>query len=182
MPTVFSCVASRNKQEGEPRPGLPRAQRWSLGICGTSRRQLVVFYDRLLGLLSLVSSGPSKPQRCERSGLRFSVALPLGINAACPRRAMGWNYPNNWQPLPHLHSCDSQSRAGRSLPQRRPATNVAGAPQASTLNIHSRRKWVGRPGGTATFDAQAACCGPSVGRRPARATRWVAKATPPFTP
>ncbi len=29
---------------------------------------------------------------------------------------------------------------------------------------------VGRPGGTATLDAQAACCGPPVGRRPARAT------------
>ena len=29
--------------------------------------------------------------------------------------------------------------------------------------------WVGRPGGTATLDAQAACCGPTVGRRPARA-------------
>ncbi len=37
-------------------------------------------------------------------------------------------------------------------------------------------KWAGRPGGTATLDAQAACCGPPVGRRPARATRWVAEA------
>ncbi len=31
----------------------------------------------------------------------------------------------------------------------------------------------GRPGGTATLNAQTACCGPPVGRRPARATRWV---------
>ena len=37
-------------------------------------------------------------------------------------------------------------------------------------------KRVGRPGGTATLDARAACCGPPEGRRPARATRWVAEA------
>ena len=34
----------------------------------------------------------------------------------------------------------------------------------------------GRPGGTATLDAQAACCGPPVGRRPARAALRAATA------
>ena len=36
----------------------------------------------------------------------------------------------------------------------------------------------GRPGGTTTPDAQAACCGPTEGRRPARAARRTAKALP----
>ena len=39
-------------------------------------------------------------------------------------------------------------------------------------------KWAGRPGGTTTIDARAACCGPPVGRRPARATLQVAEAVP----
>ncbi len=35
---------------------------------------------------------------------------------------------NNRQPLPYLCSCGSKNRAGRSLPLRRPATNVALGP------------------------------------------------------
>ena len=71
-----------------------------------------------------------------------------------------------------MYSCGSKNRAGRSHPRRRPATSRYSFPAtlAPTLNIHSRLKWAGGPGGTATLDAQAACCGPPGGRRPARAT------------
>ena len=37
---------------------------------------------------------------------------------------------------------------------------------------------MGRPGGTTTLDAQAACCGPPAGRRPARAARRAARTQP----
>ena len=64
-----------------------------------------------------------------------------------------------------------RTAAGRSHPRRRPATSQNSFPAtlAPTLNIHSRLKWVRRPGGTTTLDAQAACYGPPwAGVRPAR--------------
>ncbi len=42
--------------------------------------------------------------------------------------------------------------------------------------------WVGRPGETAMLDAGAACCGPPVGRRPARAVLRTARARPNSRP
>ena len=59
---------------------------------------------------------------------RLSVALPLGINGAARHSKTGRLGLNNRQPLPYLCSCGSKNRAGRSLPQRRPATNVALGP------------------------------------------------------
>ena len=73
--------------------------------------------------------------------LRFSVALPLGINGGV--RAVG-----NRLELPHIAELCAD----------------------------------GRPGGTATLGAQAACCGPPEGRRPARAALRAAEARPKLRP
>ncbi len=84
-PAVFSCVASRNKQKGKPRPGLPRQIQWN--SC-TSRRQwiLLLFISQqqqrnLLGFLHDMA----RARHRDRTWFRFSVALPLGINGHPPR-------------------------------------------------------------------------------------------------
>ena len=78
----------------EGRPGLPpegygrvlrdRPLRVRLGGGGQRARQYA-FALRCAGTGGLL---------CRLPRLRFSVALPLGINAAGPRGAKGWNYPN----------------------------------------------------------------------------------------
>ncbi len=80
-------------------------------------------------------------------------------------------YPNNQPLLLKLKSCGSQNRPGRSHPRRRPATSRGSFPAtlAPTRVIHSCRKWVGRPGGIAIFDAKRRVAGlPRGGVRPAR--------------
>jgi len=91
--------------------------------------------------ISLERRGPSHPRHTfalhhprvtspqfDLSSYRFSVAMPLGINGAARHSNTGRLGLNNRQPLPYLCSCGSKNRAGRSLPQRRPATNVALGP------------------------------------------------------
>ncbi len=87
VPTVFSCVASRNKQE--PRlpvnalwacPGLPRESQWRAEQRRQPRVQLFVGGQRYQWHeLGFRRDAPQYQQR-ERPHLRSSIALPLGIN------------------------------------------------------------------------------------------------------
>ena len=84
--TVFSCVASRNKQKrSTPRPGLPRRERLRRGRVVVRRHlrvQLLVIGERQQrGVLGFQRDAPLFQLRVP-SWLRFSVALPLGINGA----------------------------------------------------------------------------------------------------
>ncbi len=157
--SVFSCVASRNKRghtasfsgpayrRWSPRlpiawvdtanfrvpsgiPGLPRQQRGSIVEHRQWRVLLFAVGERQQWGVFEFRGGESLSQQRISPCLRFSVALPLGINGA-ERHAVG-----NGPELPHVAELCAD----------------------------------GRPGGTATLDARAACCGPPGGRRPARAT------------
>ena len=97
VPTVFRCVASRNKRERAHRPGLPRRISWRTGQCQRTRIQLVVRVLRFGRLLSWhvfeFQYAISLSQRRERPRLRFSVALPLGINGDERHAKDGRVYP-----------------------------------------------------------------------------------------
>ena len=84
------------------RPGLPLLP---LGRAERRRQPRVQLVCRLErhprpGVVFPFAVPRSQPLGLPRS--RFSVALPLGINAAGPRWAMGRSYPNNWLPLPYF--------------------------------------------------------------------------------
>ena len=84
--------------------------------------------------ISLERRGPSHPRHTfalhhpritapqfDLSSYRFSVALPLGINAACPRWAKGRVYPKNKDslyPVCVYCYCGSKNRAGQTPPPR----------------------------------------------------------------
>ena len=164
------------------RPWLPPVGRGYAIGCGQLRIQLVGVVGRLQRDLSAFLCDVFPSQFLQQPRLRFSVALPLGINGTLGIRMLAGTTPILGSLYPTFELNPAVRRTARA--EASPATEVAfGARRLRPLKALSHSltpKTDGRPGGTATLDAQAACCGPPGGRRPARAVLRTATTTPPF--
>ncbi len=126
--TVFSCVASRNKREGEPHPGLPQQRFLGRAVLRRLLRvQLVLRHERHQRPGLEFKFAEPQPQLLGLPRPRFPVALPLGINGKGSRGGQG---AVSAQSGPEPAGAKRASRSGGSTPGVAPARatqRVAGA-------------------------------------------------------